>query len=78
MKSEKINNDKKVISKRKIDLLYNNSSIYYFNTLENYYEFEEFIKLHKAPLLIKLKNASNLYLLSRNVFFNYPKFRITK
>lgn len=74
MKSEKINNDKKVISKRKIDLLYNNSSIYYFNTLENYYEFEEFIKLHKAPLLIKLKNASNLYLLSRNVFFNYPKF----
>ncbi|MBO5398299.1 MAG: hypothetical protein J6A36_05190 [Clostridia bacterium] len=74
MKSEKINNDKKVISKRKIDLLYNNSSIYYFNNLENYYEFEEFIKLHKAPLLTKLKNASNLYLLSRNIFFNYPKF----
>ena len=78
MKSEKINNDKKVISKRKIDLLYNNSSIYYFNNLENYYEFEEFIKLHKAPLLTKLKNASNLYLLSRNIFFNYPKFCITK
>lgn len=74
MKSEKINNDKKVISKRKIDLLYNNSSIYYFNDLENYYEFEEFIKLHKAPLLTKLKNSSNLYLLSRNIFFNYPKF----
>lgn len=74
MKSEKINNDKKVISKRKIDLLYNNSSIYYFNNLENYYEFEEFIKLHKAPLLTKLKNASNLYLLSRNLFFNYSKF----
>ena len=74
MKSEKVNNDKKVISKRKIDLLYNNSSIYYFNNLENYYEFEEFIKLHKAPLLTKLKNASNLYLLSRNLFFNYSKF----
>ena len=74
MKSEKINNDKKVISKRKIDLLYNNSSIYYFNNLENYYEFEEFIKLHKAPLLTKFKNASNLYLLSRNLFFNYSKF----
>lgn len=74
MKSEKVNNDKKVISKRKIDLLYNNSSIYYFNNLENYYEFEEFIKLHKTPLLTKLKNASNLYLLSRNLFFNYSKF----
>ena len=74
MKSEKVNNDKKVISKRKIDLLYNNSSIHYFNNLENYYEFEEFIKLHKAPLLTKLKNASNLYLLSRNLFFNYSKF----
>ena len=39
MKSEKINNDKKVISRRKLDMLFNNSSIYYFNNLENYYEF---------------------------------------
>ena len=45
MKSEKINNDKKVISRRKLDMLFNNSSIYYFNNLENYYEFEEFVKI---------------------------------
>ncbi len=68
MKPEKTNNDKKVISKRKLDLLFNNSSIYYFNDLEHYYEFEDFIKLHKRPLLDKFKKASSLYLLSNTYF----------
>ena len=74
MKSEKVNNDKKVISKRKLDTLIGSSSIYYFNNLENYYEFEEFVKLHKPSLLIKLQKASHIYLLSRNLFFNYTRF----
>ena len=74
MKSEKINNEKKVISKRKLDTLIGSSSIYYFNDLENYYAFEDFIKLHKPSLLIKLQKTSHIYLLSRNIFFNYSKF----
>ena len=74
MKSEKVNNDKKVISKRKLDTLIGSSSIYSFNNLENYYEFEEFVKLHKPSLLIKLQKASHIYLLSRNLCFNYTRF----
>lgn len=76
MKSEKINNDKKVISRRKLDMLFNNSSIYYFNNLENYYEFEEFIKLHKTPLLAKLRKASNLYVLSDTYFLVIQNFEL--
>lgn len=68
MKPEKINNEKKVISKRKFDMFLNNTSIYYFNSLENYYEFENFIKLHKTPLLDKFKKASKVYLLSDTYF----------
>lgn len=74
MKPEKINNDKKVVSKRKFDILPNNASIYSFNSLENYYDFENFIKLHRAPLLYKLKKASSLYLLARYLFFNNSRF----
>jgi hypothetical protein len=68
MKPEKINNGKKVISKRKLDYLLGNNSIYYFNDLESYYEFEEFIKLHRAPLLAKLEKASHIYLLNERYF----------
>lgn len=76
MKPEKINNEKKVISKRKIDMFINNTSIYYFNTLENYYEFVNFIKLHKAPLLSKFQKASSLYLLSDTYFLIIQNFEL--
>lgn len=68
MNSEKFNNEKKVISKRKLDILFNNSSIYYFTSLDNYYEFENFVKTNRLPLFLKLKKASNLYLLSDTYF----------
>ncbi len=76
MKPEKINNEKKVISKRKFDMFINNTSIYYFNSLENYYEFVNFIKLHKAPLLSKFQKASNLYLLSDTYFLIIQNFEL--
>jgi len=76
MKIEKTNNEKKVISKRKLDKLLNNSSIYYFNTLEHYFEFEKFIKLHKRPLLDKFKKASKLYLLSGTYFLVIQDFEL--
>ena len=76
MKPEKINNEKKVISKRKIDMFINNTSIYYFNSLENYYEFVNFIKLHKAPLLSKFQKASSLYLLADTYFLIIQNFEL--
>lgn len=62
-------NNKKVILKRKINRLHNNSCIYKFANIDNFCDFCNFLNSTPNTIIKKLKDNNSLYFINNEYFF---------
>ena len=62
------NKNKKVTLRRKISKLHNNSCIYKFSNIDNFFDFCNFLKITSPPIIEKLKNKNSLFKINEEYF----------
>lgn len=64
----KFSKKKKVVMKRKVNKLHNNSCIYKFASLDNFCDFCAFLKDNPNTILEKLQNKNSLFVINNEYF----------